>query len=888
MNFKSVFGRNLDPNHPEEKIKVQILRLLLAVLGIVSAGLLSGMILLKMPLALPAAVLVEAGLCYMFYRLLKRGFVRFVSLGVIGLSIAIILTGMPLFGSIKAPFVLVPMIAAILFDLPGLIVTIIACAGLTGIIFWIPELAAPGGAGLPSPLMQWLVLNSTFVLIGMLIYTVNQVLRRQLMQAQDEITLRQKLESQLMIFQYTFDHTANCALWLDQSGQIIFANQAMCDLLAYDKNDLRDANIQIIDPTLGSQWAETWEFLVKHHKLEIKTQVFGSLGTVIPVEMTCTLVDLEGQSYACIFARDIRARLHSEKVLMESEERMRMVFDRSPIGIAILESASGRFLQVNPKYCEIVSRSIDEMLKLTFQEITHPDDLDGDRAFTQKILSGESTSLQRQKRYIRPDGSIVWAGLTVVRLEDGDGVTRLHLTMAQDITEQKILEKALNEQHEFLDQVVNTIGQGLIVTDTRQRLILVNPAFAALLGYSADELIGKKASDLTTTTSREALNASLRSKKPGESSTYESELLHKNGSVIPVLINSVPHLVNGRVTGSTAVVSDLSQIKHIQQELLNERNLLRTVINNIPDRVFAKDKTGHFVITNLADAQSRGLNDPLEMLGKMDKDYQSPEDAAVYNRQDQFVLQHRLKFQIERLQPDLNGLPRWYKITKVPWVDAADNIAGIVGIGSDITEHKLTEQRLSEMNKKLSEQIEELNNLQEQLREQAVRDPLTRLFNRRYLNETLPREIAHAIRTKSPLGILMIDLDHFKLVNDSYGHVVGDEVLKTISHLVTTFVRAGDIVCRYGGEEILCVLIASPHENTLKRAEEIRNTIANSQVAESIPSLRQTVSIGVAMLPPDGTDMISALISADEALYQAKQAGRNCVRPVLDPKLGKF
>src|SRR5512145_521163 len=124
----------------------------------------------------------------------------------------------------------------------------------------------------------------------------------------------------------------------------------------------------------------------------------------------------------------------------------------------------------------------------------------------------------------------------------------------------------------------------------------------------------------------------------------------------------------------------------------------------------------------------------------------------------------------------------------------------------DITERKQVEKRLRYVNDRLQGQLIEIGLLQSKLREQAIRDPLTNLFNRRYLEETLDRELARAKRETYPVCIIMIDLDHFKKINDTYGHDAGDQVLKALANTLSEQSRRGDFACRYGGEEFVIVM----------------------------------------------------------------------------------
>jgi diguanylate cyclase (GGDEF)-like protein/PAS domain S-box-containing protein len=170
--------------------------------------------------------------------------------------------------------------------------------------------------------------------------------------------------------------------------------------------------------------------------------------------------------------------------------------------------------------------------------------------------------------------------------------------------------------------------------------------------------------------------------------------------------------------------------------------------------------------------------------------------------------------------------------------------------------------------------------LKETLRGQAIRDPLTGLYNRRFLEEALEREIRRATRRNAPVGVLMLDLDRFKSFNDAHGHAAGDALLRAFSAFLQSSVRLEDIACRYGGEEFSLILPNATLEQALMRAEQIREGARQIQVEFHGQTLTGvTVSVGVAALPNHGDTPDRLLRAADAALYAAKADGRNCVRP---------
>jgi diguanylate cyclase (GGDEF)-like protein len=173
----------------------------------------------------------------------------------------------------------------------------------------------------------------------------------------------------------------------------------------------------------------------------------------------------------------------------------------------------------------------------------------------------------------------------------------------------------------------------------------------------------------------------------------------------------------------------------------------------------------------------------------------------------------------------------------------------------------------------------EIEQLQQQLQDQANRDPLTGLFNRRYLGATLKREQARCQREGLPMAVVMLDIDHFKAINDTHGHQAGDEVLRRLSALLVAQSRQEDVPCRIGGEEFLLLLPGMAAPQAMERAERIRQAFATSDDAAATPLAPQTtVSIGVALFPDHGSTMDALMHSADTALYAVKRAGRNGVR----------
>jgi len=225
---------------------------------------------------------------------------------------------------------------------------------------------------------------------------------------------------------------------------------------------------------------------------------------------------------------------------------------------------------------------------------------------------------------------------------------------------------------------------------------------------------------------------------------------------------------------------------------------------------------------------------------------------------------------------------RHIDMTVTVMIDKRGQTGGRLAIFRDITHLRKVEGDLRESNKELMRKIEEIEALQEQLRQQAIHDPLTGLYNRRFLEETIGREMAQAQRSNEPMSIAMIDIDRFKSINDTYGHNVGDLFLIALGDMLEQKTRAGDVACRFGGEEFIVVMPGAPLEVAAQRINEFRQCFNAVKIDVAGKSVNATFSAGVAGFPLHGMDEKTIIAEADRALYAAKEGGRN--RVIVAPK----
>lgn len=294
-----------------------------------------------------------------------------------------------------------------------------------------------------------------------------------------------------------------------------------------------------------------------------------------------------------------------------------------------------------------------------------------------------------------------------------------------------------------------------------------------------------------------------------------------------------------------------------------ELAMLRAVIANMPDTIFVKDAESRFVLANLAAAKNVGANNSAELLGKTDFDFFPKEIAEVFFENERRVLDGSMTHvnKEERIT-DASGTTRYLLTTKVPLTDYTGKTNGLVGIGRNVTELKAVESQLE--------------NARDELAFKAAHDALTGLINRAAILEHLDRELARCAREKGSVAVLLADLDHFKKINDTYGHATGDEVLRETAHRLLNSVRIYDLVGRYGGEEFLIVLPScSSAAVAMARAEQMRNDLSRGPVWTEHGPIPVTMSLGVLVTGARHLTAAAAMHDADLALYAAKNQGRD-------------
>lgn len=324
--------------------------------------------------------------------------------------------------------------------------------------------------------------------------------------------------------------------------------------------------------------------------------------------------------------------------------------------------------------------------------------------------------------------------------------------------------------------------------------------------------------------------------------------------------------------GSSAIWMT-SHIAHIQEEWKRSKEFLHHVINTIPDPIFVKNEQHQWIVLNEAYCRFIGYPNKL-LIEKSDYDFFPKHEADVFRQQDDLVFRTQKPQEHEEQFTNADGQTHQIATKRSLHKDSAGNLF-LVGVIRDITQRKLMEEQLKRTAAELSRSYKELKLKEDHLRHLAYHDPLTGLSNRKFFAEQLCESLYWAQHNNLVLGLLFIDLDGFKQINDTLGHEAGDRLLMTIAGRLSNSLRASDTVSRLGGDEFTVILRAIPNvQIAAKIAAKILTSISNPVVLDGY-AIRVSASIGISVYPYNSQDSETLMKQADAAMYRAKHQGKN-------------
>ena len=482
-------------------------------------------------------------------------------------------------------------------------------------------------------------------------------------------------------------------------------------------------------------------------------------------------------------------------------------------------------------------------------------------------------------------------------------IEALDAQLTSEIVERQTTQNALIAEHNQLRTLVDNLPDYIYVKDMQSRFLLMNKACTGQIGIThPEDMVGKTEFDFMPREYAEKYYADdqevLRSGK-ALLNREEQVRIDSTKSIEWRLTTKIPFRdSHGKVAGLVGVSRDITERKLTEQTfrqhnreliLLNHMSdLLQTcenegktysIVMSICKQLFGSD-AGYLYILN----DARHMLEPVAHWGTLPSSFKELHvDACRSLGETATYCMPSNESSVNCPHVSESAIEGGYICAPI---STPGEITGILYIllGHYETGESTEQKELIEAKRLLATRIVRhyalfLSNLRlrETLRMEAIHDPLTHLYNRRYMEEFLDREIRHAKRQDSSIGIILFDIDHFKDINDNYGHEAGDVILQNISRFIKSHIRAEDIPCRYGGEEFLLIFPDIPIAHLQERAEELRAGIAALKTTYQEATLTVTISLGVATIPDHGQEISQVINAADNALYRAKNGGRNQV-----------
>jgi diguanylate cyclase (GGDEF)-like protein/PAS domain S-box-containing protein len=475
----------------------------------------------------------------------------------------------------------------------------------------------------------------------------------------------------------------------------------------------------------------------------------------------------------------------------------------------------------------------------------------------------------------------------------------------QHICARREVETQLRFQAEILDSV----RESVIVTDLEGNVIYWSKGAESLYGYPEEEVMGKPLTFIVEPSETEQENERLRQVRESGSWNGQHKHIRKDGSSFwGDTFISLATDENGQPFGMISIDRDITHrvnteeaLREANQELtlvvrtLQRRNRQITLLNEMGDLLQSclSVNDAYAVLGEFADklfpdisgamytlSPSKNLLEVVSVWGKNPPELQVFETNscwAMRRARTHSVLNFQTRVKCQHV-PSSDTQEIFSPYLCSPMTAHGESLGLLHLIAPPNEDISEWEQLSTTISERAALAISNLK-LREELRLQSILDPLTGLFNRRYFEKTLERELSRANRHDHPVGVFMLDVDDLKGYNDQYGHGVGDALLHEIGYYLKKHVRGEDVACRYGGDEFTIILPDASSSSAIRRAEELCAGISDLRILYQDQKLGgNSISIGVASFPTHGRNVEQLVKAADQALYAAKEAGRNCVR----------
>jgi PAS domain S-box-containing protein len=496
----------------------------------------------------------------------------------------------------------------------------------------------------------------------------------------------------------------------DLEGNFLYGNLKCEEIIGYRREELIGKNF--LELNILSENSLNKAIQLLQANMEGKPtgpdeiELISKEGRLIPVEISTSVVQRMGQRIVLAFVRDITDRKRAVEALRESEEKYRWMLDNMADVITVMDM-NLRFTYVSPSIIRMRGYTAEEATAQTFEQVMTPESLQiSAKVFEEEMrLEASGTADPDRIRIVvveqyRKDGSIVLMENHLSFMRDEAKKPVGIISVSHDITDRKRAEEELRLSEENFRRSLDESPLGISIVSEKGEILYANRAILDFFGYESIEQLRETPVTKRYTRSNYAEFLDRKEKRrlhADDPSDYEIDIVRKDGEVRQLQVWRRRVLWNGK-EHYQVIYRDITDGKRIEEALESEHTLLQNLIDNVPDRIYAKDSEGRFIICNEAMIRRMGLTSMTELVGKSDFDLLPLEMAQQFHADEQAIIQSG-KSMINREEPlttEGGKITRWNLATKVPLLDKQGNRIGIVGVGREITDLKLAEQKLKD------------------------------------------------------------------------------------------------------------------------------------------------------------------------------------------------
>lgn len=733
----------------------------------------------------------------------------------------------------------------------------------------------------------------------------------------------ERTELKLRKFSRAVEQSPASIVITDLKANIEYVNLRFTQVTGYGFDEVIGKNPRILKTNLTppDMYRQLWETITagKEWRGEfVNRKKDGSL--YYESAIISPIIDSNGDPlYYLAVKENITERKQAERALRESEARFRSLFEQNHDAVFILD-LNGRYLMANQRAEEMLGYTTEEITQLSIHATSA--EMEKSMDVMKRLLSGNHIPLY-ERFFRKKDGQIIPVEINAALVHDKNG-SPLHIqSVARNISERKRTDTLLQMRLDLLefaashsiDEVMqNALDAICLFTDSNigfYHFVESDQKTFSLQACSTrtlNEFYKAKDKSLFYNVNDAGIWAEcIRLGKPVIHNDYTSLsncnaslLVHveitrelavpvfRSGSIVSIL--GIGNKISDYMEQDAEAASYLADVvweiikrKQTEQSLNEIQSRLHLLGDNLEEAalyVYSHDADGQvrfeYLSAGMGKITGLKINDVLQDASRLHATI-LPEYLPRLVELETKSKQDLSSFEMEICQRHaVSGEVYWVLLRSTPR-RRPDGSTVWYGVQIDITERKRNERIIVDANEQLRLHVQKIEQLHIELYEQAVRDPLTGLHNRRYMQDVIKREFSRAEREKYSISVIMVDLDELKKINDTYGHRIGDRAIQAIASCLQNMIRAEDFCCRYGGDEFIVILNKATPADALKRVQEWREFLNEHLLdVKGENKIQIKFTAGAASFPAHGTSMDEVINYADVALYRAKAQGRNC------------